>query len=259
MFVMLILIEISTVITTIFTSVKSFDHDFSHIAYQLFRILIIPVTTLVAAVTVYRLFFMPRRSNLVKSTGEANVQGGVDQLKKQHVKNVLFFGPVCLLSISMIALVVMVIVGPQRTSAFFALFVVWLASTGALGSVAFHVLNEIAVEDTSAQRIVMMRMVLGALFAVILGLPFAFEAFLRLGESVSSLMNPLSIEVSIMILLPFVIGFSSNLLVSILNRFVQSVQIFFGVREQTTESNLHRVRRNESASLGTLDKESSPS
>src|SRR5713226_4699478 len=110
------------------------------------------------------------------------------------------------------------------------------------------------------------------LFAVILTLPFGFQAFQRFSQSLSAVASPntqstpspntqvpqasnsggstpsnsggstpsLSTPVppadlrdGLMLLLPFILGFSTPLVLSVLNRFVQSAQSFFGVQTTT--------------------------
>jgi hypothetical protein len=113
----------------------------------------------------------------------------------------------------------------------------WLASLGAVGSLAFIGMNALAVQDDatfdlSSGKLLVLRITLGALFAVVLTLPFGFEGFLKfisvlsfrsdqkLGEGMDSLL----------LLLPFVLGFSTSLVIMILNQFVEAIQSFFGKR-----------------------------
>jgi hypothetical protein len=83
-----------------------------------------------------------------------------------------------------------------------------------------------------------MRIALGALFGLVLTLPFGFNAFLEFcktivvetsnteGSSASAITSQ-----AILLVLPFILGFSTSLVILILNRFVDAVQGFFGRRD----------------------------
>jgi hypothetical protein len=118
-------------------------------------------------------------------------------------------------------------------------YLVWLASLGAVGSLAFIGMNALAVQDDatfdlSSGKLLVLRISLGALFAVVLTLPFGFEGFLKFvallsfrGERAPD--EGVKLD-SLLLLLPFVLGFSTSLVIMILNQFVEAIQSFFGKR-----------------------------
>ena len=126
------------------------------------------------------------------------------------------------------------------------LYTVWLAALGAIGSISFIGMNALAVQndatfDLTNSRLILMRIVLGALFGVVLTLPFGYQSFMVFLKDLSvggaDISSGLATQ-SILLLLPFILGFSTSLVIMILNQFVEAVQTFFGKR-----SGAHRVRK----------------
>jgi hypothetical protein len=121
-------------------------------------------------------------------------------------------------------------------SAVIPFFIAWVGSLGAIGAVAFIGMNALSVQDDatfdfSNNRLLVLRIVLGGLFGIVLTLPFGFESFI---EFIGSLVNGkgaasagIGLQ-STMLLLPFVLGFSTSLVIMILNQFVEAIQSFFG-------------------------------
>ncbi len=116
-------------------------------------------------------------------------------------------------------------------------YVVWLASLGGIGSISFIGMNALSVQDDATfdllnTKLLVLRISLGALFGVVLALPYGFNSyvafieFLTKGGDVSS-NNALTLQ-SLLLLLPFVLGFSTSLVIMILNQLVEAVQSFFG-------------------------------
>ena len=117
-------------------------------------------------------------------------------------------------------------------------YMLWLASLGAVGSIAFIGMNALAVQDDATfdltnHRLIVLKIALGALFGVVLTLPFGFEGFLKfvggLRSGGSTVENAVALQ-SVLLLLPFILGFSTPLVIMILNQFVEAVQSFFGKR-----------------------------
>jgi Sec-independent protein secretion pathway component TatC len=116
----------------------------------------------------------------------------------------------------------------------------WLASLGAVGSIAFIGMNALAVQDDATfdltnHRLIVLRIALGALFGVVLTLPFGFKDFLDFVVGLRSPVDAAKIPngsgvatQSVLLLLPFILGFSTPLVIMILNQFVEAVQSFFG-------------------------------
>ncbi len=117
---------------------------------------------------------------------------------------------------------------------FFMGFLAWVAALGGIGSIAFIGMNALAVQedatfDLTNEKLIGLRVVLGALFAVVLTLPFgypSFSVFITTLHTARSIPDPTT--TSILLLLPFVLGFSTTLVIMILNQFVEGVQTFFG-------------------------------
>jgi hypothetical protein len=121
----------------------------------------------------------------------------------------------------------------------FVTFLGWVAALGAIGSISFIGMNALAVQDDATfditnKKLIVLRVVLGALFAVVLTLPFGLKAFTDFlsglylenpAETTSGLASK-----SILLLLPFFLGFSTTLVIMILNQYVEAVQMFFGKR-----------------------------
>jgi hypothetical protein len=125
-------------------------------------------------------------------------------------------------------------------------FLLWLMSLGAIGSAAFIGFNAIAVTsditfDISDPRLIVQRIVLGALFALFFTLPFGFHEFLAFVKSLSAAaLNkttvPTKSEVaftnqSLLLIMPFVLGYSTSLVILILNRIISSASTLFGAQE----------------------------
>ena len=132
----------------------------------------------------------------------------------------------------------------------------WLMSLGAIGAIAFIGMNALSVQeditfDLTNKRLIILRITLGALFALVLTLPFGFAGFIdfckSIGEGYSQAGSPTALErareaegaptvriQAIMLVLPFVFGFSTSLVILILNRLVGAVQSFFGRSDQSS-------------------------
>jgi len=129
-------------------------------------------------------------------------------------------------------------------------YLIWLMSLGAIGSVAFIGMNVLSVQqdttfDLNNTRLMLLRIALGALFALVLTLPFGFEGFVRFCASIATLTSetlnntqqgeplrrgPDAVTIQAMLLLPFILGFSTSLVIMLLNQFVDAIQAFFGKR-----------------------------
>jgi hypothetical protein len=133
-------------------------------------------------------------------------------------------------------------------------YVIYVISLGATGSIAFIAMNALAVQnditfDLLEERLLMLRIVLGSLFAVIFSLPFGyphFVGFLRAlitAETAPATANPTTGEASellttsaMLLVLPFLLGFSTTLVILIFNRLVGAVQSFFGAQQSAASA-----------------------
>jgi hypothetical protein len=117
-------------------------------------------------------------------------------------------------------------------------YIFWLLSMGAIGSVAFVGMNALSVQqdatfDISNSRLLVLRVALGALFGLVLTLPFGFDSFMAFVKQIAYTDRPapdggMISQQALLLLLPFVLGFSTSLVILILNRLVEAVQTFFG-------------------------------
>jgi hypothetical protein len=129
-------------------------------------------------------------------------------------------------------------------------YLIWLATLGAVGALAFIGMNALSIQDDitfdlTNRRLMLLRVALGALFAVVLTLPFGYSDFLSFCSRIAKpfLQPPspntgapdagLLTKQAVLLLLPFVLGFSTSLVILILNQFVDAVQTFFGRRPST--------------------------
>jgi hypothetical protein len=139
----------------------------------------------------------------------------------------------------------------------FPYYLFWVASLGALGAIAFIGMNALSVQhdltfDICNRRLMVLRITLGALFGLIFTLPFGFPWFVQFIEAanwadlnagdrkagLAALQELQNIpkEGALLLLLPFVLGFSTSLVITILNKLIDAVQAFFG-RTEGTEAN----------------------
>jgi hypothetical protein len=116
----------------------------------------------------------------------------------------------------------------------------WTACLGAIGAIAFLSMNALSIQkdvtfDLTNKSLLAVRIVLGALFGIVLSIPFGFYSFITFCESIArgiaaqSTAN-FSLGGALPLLLPFVLGFSTSLVILVLNRFVESITVFFGGR-----------------------------
>lgn len=133
----------------------------------------------------------------------------------------------------------------------FTAFMIWLIALGSLGSVAFLYVNVLAIEtdksvDVTSASFVAMRIILGALFGLVIGLPIGYPYFvqfcLQIHDIATSAIAPagqapagvakIDWANGLALLLPFLLGFSTPLVLNVLNRCVDGVQTFFGIQQK---------------------------
>jgi hypothetical protein len=154
----------------------------------------------------------------------------------------LAFAAVIALGVAMVALSVQLPKSMNTGQLVFIFYLPWLASLGAIGSVAFIGMNALSIQqdvtfDLSNRTLILLRIALGAVFGLVLTLPFGFRTFYWFlnGIMMFDPQNPgpapewqtVSVQ-ALLLLLPFVVGFSTSLFVVIMNRLVDAVQAFFG-------------------------------
>ena len=120
--------------------------------------------------------------------------------------------------------------------------IVWTVAQGGLGACAFlgtriatkrtdktltDVLTDIT--DVTDEGILRIRIVLGCLFGSLIGVPIGSLAFDKMGNAIYDSSVTLSPSDFALIVLPFMVGFSTNLVLAILERFIDSIRTFFGM------------------------------
>ncbi|MBH5392088.1 hypothetical protein [Bradyrhizobium diversitatis] len=114
-------------------------------------------------------------------------------------------------------------------------YLVWLMSMGAIGSTAFIGMNALLVQeditfDLLNTKLISLRVALGSIFALVLGAPFAHEGFMKFLEKFLFTKANVagSITDGLALILPFVLGFSTSVVITIMNRFIEATLSFFG-------------------------------
>lgn len=122
-------------------------------------------------------------------------------------------------------------------------YLFWTICLGGLGAIAFISVNALSIQtdvtfDLTDKSLLAVRIVLGSLFGLVLSIPFGFDRFVTFCESIGrgapdpGTSNPIvSFGVqAALLLLPFILGFSTSLVILILKRLVESIAVFFGDR-----------------------------
>jgi hypothetical protein len=159
--------------------------------------------------------------------------------------------PVYFLGLAGFSLFFAVITIQQQDWPFFWMllsYLIWLATLGSVGALAFIGMNALSIQDDitfdlTNTRLMLLRVALGALFAVVLTLPFGYAEFLtfcaRIAQPFQQLIakpgsEPTDASVltreAVFLLLPFVLGFSTSVVILILNQIIEAAQVFFGRR-----------------------------
>jgi len=122
-------------------------------------------------------------------------------------------------------------------------FLIWTLSQGALGACAFlcvtatlYAFKERSVSgplhqsiDVTDKNILGMRVILGALFALLIALPIGGKSVLVVYLAFSAERPVPTIEDWMIALLPFMLGFSTTLVLAIFNRVIAGISSLFGI------------------------------
>jgi hypothetical protein len=127
-------------------------------------------------------------------------------------------------------------------ASFLLSLIVWTVAQGGLGACAFLgtriatkrsekglIDNFADVADVTDESILKIRIVLGCLFGSLIGVPIGSLAFDKMGSAIYDSTTNLTPSDFALILLPFMVGFSTNLVLAILERFIESIRTFFGI------------------------------
>ncbi|MCQ1573475.1 hypothetical protein NFO65_22370 [Neorhizobium galegae] len=126
-----------------------------------------------------------------------------------------------------------------------AFFLFWTGSLGSLGAIASIGMNALSVQsditfDITNAGLLALRVIIGALFALVLLLPFGYNGLFDFFYSISFLVfkEPNATDSSqtsldligqgVLLLAPFVLGFSTSTVILILNQLTDAVQSLFG-------------------------------
>jgi hypothetical protein len=121
-------------------------------------------------------------------------------------------------------------------------FLIWLISMGCIGSIASIGMNAIKAQndltfDISDRRSTTLRIVLGGLFALVLTLPFGSDCFIDfsyfIGTGMTLKHSDGGVEENLdtwvlMLIAPFLVGFSTSLVIVILDRLMVCAKMLFG-------------------------------
>lgn len=135
--------------------------------------------------------------------------------------------------------------------------VVWTISQGILGACAFLGVSVVTARtarqgttsdplglsiDITDQNILTIRIILGAMFAFLIGLPLSYEGLTTIIKSLwpsaptpGAATGSTSISLSdyVFLLAPFMFGFSTSLVLGVLNRIVRAINTLLGISSET--------------------------
>ncbi|QHO77835.1 hypothetical protein ACH79_39770 [Bradyrhizobium sp. CCBAU 051011] len=125
-------------------------------------------------------------------------------------------------------------------------YIAWLMALGALGSIAYISMNALSLQkditfDIGNKRLLVIRILLGAMFGLILALPFGFgnfESFIRTLRNNTPSDAATDAKTAATLLMPFVFGFSTTLVLTIINRLVDAIGVIFGKPPTSQSSNM---------------------
>jgi hypothetical protein len=113
-------------------------------------------------------------------------------------------------------------------------YLLWLVSLGAIGAIAFLGMNVLSIQtdatfDLTNGRLMILRIVLGGLFGLIFALPLGLDGFVTfMKKIISPYTQTFEPQQIALLIAPFVLGFSTPLVITILSRLVEALQALFG-------------------------------
>jgi hypothetical protein len=116
----------------------------------------------------------------------------------------------------------------------------WTVFLGALGALAFLSVNALSSQtketfDLTNKSLLAVRIVSGSLFGFVLSIPVGFDRFVTFVRSIGVPASAVETNTvagsgmqAVLLLLPFIAGFSTSVVMLVMNRLVESVVVFFG-------------------------------
>jgi hypothetical protein len=137
----------------------------------------------------------------------------------------------------------------------FGAYLFWTMSLGGLGAIGFLAVNSLAIQadatfDISNRALVAMRIVLGALFGSVISLPFCLPGFVQFAEAVAQGVD-LDATRGALLLIPFLLGFSTPLVLAVLGRLVTGVETVFGIDRASQQRQLAMLQDSERTRVAT--------
>jgi hypothetical protein len=159
-------------------------------------------------------------------------------------KHLLIWMPLIIMTAAVVSLFASSFIGKEWHLYF---YVAWLMALGALGSIAYISMNALSLQkditfDIGNKKLLVIRILLGAMFGLILALPFGFwyfEYFIQTLLSAKTTGDPVTdAKMAAALLMPFVFGFSTTLVLTIINRLVDAIGVIFGKPPTTQAGNV---------------------
>lgn len=156
--------------------------------------------------------------------------------------SILFMLPVLLLIVSSMCVVLPLLYGQSvfLGTMMLSCYLFWSCLLGALGALAFIGMNALSIQsditfDLTNVRLVVLRVVIGALFALVICMPFGFSEFSGFELNLINAGNPgnpyagqgLSSQ-TVWLFAPLILGFSTTSVILIMNHLVDAIGSFFG-------------------------------
>ncbi len=142
----------------------------------------------------------------------------------------LYFLVICITSLIIAAC------PPVYTWIRYVCYIFWLISVGGLGSIAFITVNVLAIHndatfDLSSNTLIRLRILLGCLSALVISMPFGAPEFFKFMKDIDTGVASATSDL-LLLMLPFILGFSTSFLMTILKRIGEGLQVVFGEAPQ---------------------------
>jgi len=163
------------------------------------------------------------------------------RFRLRQTANLIAGLPVAFIIVALIFLVFATLTN-DRTMLLLA-YLSWTICLGGLGAIAFLSVNALSIQtdvtfDLTDKSLLAVRIVLGSFLGLVLSIPFGFDSFVTFCESIGreahdpsapNIIASFRLQTALL-LLPFIVGFSTSLVILVLKRLVESIAVFFGDR-----------------------------